>query len=676
MAPFRAGSICALLIVTALAVPGCRKDSDAADKSAGTAPAKLSTRTAPSVEDTDVAALPARPPAGEGQRVIWLGMDGLDRELLDRLAGEGKMPNWSRVASEGFTADLASFYPVLSPVIWTTAATGVGPDVHRVLDFQETDPKSGGKLPVSGFSRAVPAVWNLASAAGKKVGVVGWWATHPAEEVNGFFVSDRVSPMLFGDLPRNGAAYPASITAGVEQLATRDGAVGDEELTRFLDVPVKEIAAARASGAGMENPIVALSRIIGSTRINHHVARELYDRYRPDLMSLYLEGTDEIGHIFAPYSPPRLTCTSEADFAKYRRAVDVYYGIVDKMLGQWMRRAKEDGATLIVHSDHGFKWGSDRTCTRSSQNWATAAYWHRLNGVFAAWGARVAPSKSRPKLSVFDVAPTVLALLDLPIDRRMTGRAALAAFRGVDAPAQRDLFASVSVRRVSAVPVSGQEASEYAKKLRALGYLTGSETQPIAPTGGDRPGLTEGAWNNLGVYLRETPHDMKGAEAALLKALELNPGYHSPIFNLAVLYRMKGDDEKAVDWLFRSLDAGHAEPERTIVDWVAEYENKNRLGPAMAILDRGTARFPANEPLARELGLLRFRVRHDCPGALAALERFEASTSDTDTLNALGLFQTCLGRRREAMALFERSLAMKPNQPAVVESLNLVRRGI
>jgi hypothetical protein len=58
------------------------------------------------------------------------------------------------------------------------------------------------------------------------------------------------------------------------------------------------------------------------------------------------------------------------------------------------------------------------------------------------------------------------------------------------------------------------------------------------------------------------------------------------------------------------------------------------------------------------------------------LSRFEASTADPDTLNALGLFQTCLGRRREAMALFERSLAMKPNQPAVVESLNLVRRGI
>jgi predicted AlkP superfamily phosphohydrolase/phosphomutase/tetratricopeptide (TPR) repeat protein len=608
--------------------------------------------------------------------VIWFGLDGLDWDLLDRLSREGKMPNWSRLASEGFGANLASFLPVLSPILWTTAATGVGPDVHRVLDFQETDPRTGTKLPVSGLSRAVPAVWNLASAAGRKVGVVGWWATHPAEEVNGFFVSDRASPLLFGELPRNGAAFPASLAPGVEQFVERDDAVSDGELTRFIDVPPAEIASARASGAGMENAIVALSRIVGSTRVNHHIARELYDRYRPDLMALYLEGTDEIGHVFAPYSPPRLECTSEADFAKYHRAVGVYYGLVDRMLGQWMRRAREDGATLIVHSDHGFKWGEDRTCARSSLNWATAAYWHRINGVFAAWGARVRPSRTRAKMSMFDVAPTMLALLDLPADRRMRGKAVTAAFEGVSAPPRKDLFPAIAVRRVSAQPLSGEEASEYSKKLRALGYLTGSETQPIAPAGGDRPGMTEGAYNNLGVYLRETVGDLKAAETALLKALELRPGYHSPVFNLAVLYRMKSEDAKALEWLFRSLDAGHAEPERTITDWVVQYEEKNKLGPARALLEEGLKRFPENEPFARELALLKFKKWKDCPGAFATLSRFETKTADTDTLNALGLFQTCLGRQQEAVALFERSLALKPDQPAVVQSLGIVRRGI
>ena len=66
--------------------------------------------------------------------------------------------------------------------------------------------------------------------------------------------------------------------------------------------------------------------------------------------------------------------------------VHAYYTTVDGLLGQWMRRAEEDGATLMICSDHGFKWDEDRTCRRSSLNWATAAFWHRLNGVLLLWG--------------------------------------------------------------------------------------------------------------------------------------------------------------------------------------------------------------------------------------------------------------------------------------------------
>jgi tetratricopeptide (TPR) repeat protein len=298
-----------------------------------------------------------------------------------------------------------------------------------------------------------------------------------------------------------------------------------------------------------------------------------------------------------------------------------------------------------------------------------------MNGVFAAWGARVRPSKNRAKVSIFDVAPTVLALVGLPADRRMTGRPVAAAFGGLATLPKKDLFGTVVVRRVAADALSTAEASEYAKKLRALGYLTGGESQPVAPAGGDRPGMTEGGWNNLGVYLREEVHDLPAAESALRKSLELRPDYASPIFNLAILYRMKSEDPKAQEWLFRSLDAGHAEPERTIADWVALYEEQEKLPAARALLERAVQRYPDNEPFARELALLKFKRWRDCPGALDALSRFESKTSETDTLNALALFQTCLGRRPEAIALFERSLTLKQDQPAVVQSLNMVRRG-
>jgi predicted AlkP superfamily phosphohydrolase/phosphomutase/tetratricopeptide (TPR) repeat protein len=665
----------ASVLLLAFAGLSCGRGPEPAAKGSATSAAAPQPRvvSAPAVDAEDVGARNHRPAGGRAP-VIWLGLDALDWDLVDRLASEGKMPNWKRLTEAGYTARLHSFMPLLSPIIWTTLATGVGPEVHRVLDFQEVDPATGQKVPISGLSRAVPAIWNVASASGRTVGVVGWWASHPAEEVEGFFVSDHVSPILFDSLPRAGAAFPVSLSAGIEQIAARDGRVSDADLTAFVDMTVDQIARERSSGAGLDNRIVALARIVGATRVQQRIARELYDRNLPDLMMVYLEGTDAIGHVFAPFVPPRMSCVSDQDYARYRGTADAYHMLIDRIIGQWMRRADEDGATLIVNSDHGFKWGDDRSCERASLNPGTAGFWHRMEGVFAAYGARVHPSRERGSASMFDVEPTVAALLELPVDRRETGKVIRAAFPGLANPPRQDLFARVAVRRLEASPMSEKEASEYTKKLLALGYLSGGEPTRLAPEGGNRPGMTEGAWNNLGLYFRETTHDLKAAEPAFRKSLQLRPGYASPEFNLAVLYRMRGDDRRAIDGLFESLTFGHADPEGTVLQWYDYYEQKGKQGEAREVLERGSRAYPASEPIAVGLGLIRFRAR-DCPGAYEAVARFEATSRDPRTLNTVGLFQTCLGHREAAVALFRKSLQIRPDQPAVVQSLNLLQRG-
>ena len=623
------------------------------------------------METTDAATRTRRPTGGRPS-VIWLGLDGLDWELLDRLVADGRMPNWKRLTAQGYSARLKSLMPILSPIVWTTVATGLTPDVHRVLDFQEVDPASGQKLPISGLSRVGPAIWNAASEAGVTVGVVGWWATHPAEEVSGFFVSDRAYPIMFEGMPRTGVGFPSSLAAGVEQVVSRDGPVSDQEITRFINAPEAEVHGVRAGETRLDNPFIALTRILGSTRVHQRIARDLYDKNLPDLMMVYLEGTDAVGHVFAPYVPPRMSCVSEEDFRRYNKVVDEYYAMMDRVLGQWMRRADEDGATLIVNSDHGFKWGEERPCERSSLNPSTAAFWHRLDGVFVAYGARVKASPERGAASVLDLAPTVAALAGIPIDRRATGGLLRAAFPGVAAPVRKDL-SSVAVRRVAAEAPSEKEASEYAKGLRALGYLSGGEPERLTATGGDRPGVTEGGFNNLGVYLRENTKDDRAAEEAFEKALALRPSYASPQFNLAVLYRGRGEDRKAIDWLFRSLQAGHADPEGTLLRWAGDYRHRGKVASAKEVLERGSQAYPQSEAVAREGSLLRFQAK-DCDGAWEMVAKFETETRSAETLNALGLFQTCLGHREQALQLFRKSLTIQPNQPAVVQSIQLIEK--
>jgi tetratricopeptide (TPR) repeat protein len=137
---------------------------------------------------------------------------------------------------------------------------------------------------------------------------------------------------------------------------------------------------------------------------------------------------------------------------------------------------------------------------------------------------------------------------------------------------------------------------------------------------------------------------------------------------------MRGDGPKAVDWLFRSFQAGHAHPEGTILYWYVEYLDRGKTALARQLLERGARAYPGSEELARELGLVRYKSK-DCPGAWDAVARFEPTTQSPDTLNSMGLFQTCLGRRDEAAALFRRSLAIKPEQPGAIQSLKVLQAG-
>ena len=177
---------------------------------------------------------------------------------------------------------------------------------------------------------------------------------------------------------------------------------------------------------------------------------------------------------------------------------------------------------------------------------------------------------------------------------------------------------------------------------------------------------------NLGLYERETVKNAASAREAFEKSLALSPGYHSPMFNLAILYRDQGEDGRAREWLYRSFAAGHAEPEATLAVWVRWYQ-ENRPAALKPLLDEAVRHYPDSELLARELAVERFRGK-DCAGGYALLAPFETKTSDPDTLNSLALLQTCLGRREEAIALLERSLAIKPGQPGTIRSLEFLKR--
>src|SRR5215207_11659019 len=101
--------------------------------------------------------------AGRRPPLIVIGIDGADWKVIRRLWSEGKLPNLKAIADRELATTLRTAYNS-SPVIWTTIATGVSPQVHGITDFVVATPR--GDVPISSAVRKVPALWNMLSRTG------------------------------------------------------------------------------------------------------------------------------------------------------------------------------------------------------------------------------------------------------------------------------------------------------------------------------------------------------------------------------------------------------------------------------------------------------------------------------------------------------------------------------
>src|SRR6185436_18128476 len=105
-------------------------------------------------------------------------------------------------------------------------------------------------------ARKVEALWNVASDAGRKVGVVNWYASYPAEVVNGFVVTNYFGAHAFGMTGEGvrvsaGKTYPEALFGEVEQLYAQHARLAPEELQRFA-APSEAELARLATLAGVE----------------------------------------------------------------------------------------------------------------------------------------------------------------------------------------------------------------------------------------------------------------------------------------------------------------------------------------------------------------------------------------------------------------------------------------
>jgi len=156
------------------------------------------------------------------KRVVIVGLDGLDPEVTRDLMEQGKLPNFERIAGHGSLGELATTCPAISPVAWSTFATGVDPSKHGIFDFLAPDrqryglrlsstdirpPRRSlnigpweiplGKPSIRGLRRAVP-FWNVLADHGVRSSIIRVPITYPPDQFDGAMLSAMCAPDLLG----------------------------------------------------------------------------------------------------------------------------------------------------------------------------------------------------------------------------------------------------------------------------------------------------------------------------------------------------------------------------------------------------------------------------------------------------------------------------------------------
>lgn len=624
-----------------------------------------------------------RLPASDG-KVFVLGLDGFDWDFVQPLVAAGRMPNLKRLMDHGTWGRMETIVPILSPLIWTTIATGVGPDEHGVLDFVERDPESDRMVPITGRSRRVPAVWNVASALGERTDVVGWWASWPAEELSGAMVSDRFYYTLTqGGLAEVTREDPPNMISPAERtdelVALRERAVRetDWQVLREL-MPVSRSAYREAVDAGrrMEDPIDGFRRILASTRTYLGSGLRLAAE-RPDLLMVYLEGTDTVGHLLARFLPPPTDPgVDPQEAATYAAAVPRYFEIVDRWLGRYLEQLPLDEYAWVVVSDHGFKWGEDRPRGVGDFTGATAPLWHDTDAAFLLAGDGVgALGEVETGGSVYDVAPTVAALLGVPAGQAWSGDVLPGVTPGELEPIDYASLLPPSSYRPQTEAAAPADP-EFITDLRALGYLGGGDAaEPDAARPGaettrepESAARTAGELNNLAlIKIEEEQYDE--AERLLRRAIEQSPAYASPHYNLRRIFMETGRYEEADGELWRAVDKGLRDAERSVDRAAADYDELGLEERALGLLAEGIQRFPGHEPL--RVHLLANRVRSgQCAAGVEEGARAAQAFPDSAPIHAFyGLAAACGGDPEIARHALRRSLELDPNQALVRRAL-------
>ena len=263
-------------------------------------------------------------------RVLIVGWDGADWDILDPLLEAGELPALAALLERGRRGVSRSCLPSHSWAAWPTFLTGRDPGGHGVFDILEYRPGAARRLPVSANSILAPTWPERVSAAGKTTLLVNVPLTYPPPQIKGAVIAGGIVP------PRTTYSWPPDLGARL------DWPINGGSWTTFRGRPVDLVA--------------ELERL---TRKRAAGMRTLLDEEPWDVACLVFVSTDRAQHCLLEYVHPGHPAFAEASASPVAERVRDLYRLLDRELASILERTHDDDLVVLM-SDHGH-----HPCTRA-----------------------------------------------------------------------------------------------------------------------------------------------------------------------------------------------------------------------------------------------------------------------------------------------------------------------
>lgn len=366
------------------------------------------------------------------KKVLVIGWDACEWKVVNELIAKGLMPTLKKFLEDGTSGKIATLEPPLSPMLWTSIATGKRAEVHGITGFTEpdTDPNSkNGIRPVLVTSRKVKAIWNILNQQGYKSNVVGWWPSHPAEPINGCMVSNFFPLSRVKDEAKwtmiDGTVHPKRLATQLSSLRVHFNEISGSVIRNF-------IPDAHKIDQDKDRNLFNIVNTLGHAASIHNAATYLMENEPWDFMAVYYDAMDHFSHAAMRFHPPKQEHIEQEKFDLYKDVITGAYRFHDMMLQRILELAGED-TTIMILSDHGFH--PDHLRPKYIPNEPSGpTYEHAPYGFFAVKGPGIAKNKKIYGGSVIDITPTLLSIYDMPIGSDMAGKALIDIFENPKKP--------------------------------------------------------------------------------------------------------------------------------------------------------------------------------------------------------------------------------------------------